>query len=328
MNNDLEFRAKAGDLAAMTELGRRWLLGERALEGAALLGTASQGGSADASLLVAVLLGAGACTAQNWPSAFDYLTRAARLGLRSARRQMALLTNAPELAATLMQEPPADLDFWRALRASIDIERWLAPPEANVLSQNPRILSFEAMAAPAHCAWLIECAAPRLAPARLYDPDSGGPRSGAERSNREIDFDITRTDLILLLLRARIAAAAKVPATALESSNVLHYAVGQRFERHYDFLDPAVPGFARDVASRGQRVQTCLVYLSADYEGGETEFPLAGIRHKGAIGSALLFHNLDAGGLPDRHSLHAGLPPDRGEKWLLSQFVRGPKASA
>jgi prolyl 4-hydroxylase len=35
-----------------------------------------------------------------------------------------------------------------------------------------------------------------------------------------------------------------------------------------------------------------------------------------------MFSNLDPAGRPEPASLHAGLPPTRGEKWIFSQWVR------
>ena len=72
----------------------------------------------------------------------------------------------------------------------------------------------------------------------------------------------------------------------------------------------------------GQRVATVLVYLNEDYEGGETDFPELGLRHRGAKGDALAFFSVDAAGAPDPRTRHAGRPPASGEKWVLSQFIR------
>ena len=72
----------------------------------------------------------------------------------------------------------------------------------------------------------------------------------------------------------------------------------------------------------GQRVATCLTWLNDDYAGGETEFPRIGFRHRGNPGDAMLFLNVTPDRRPDPLSLHAGLPPTRGRKWLLSQWVR------
>ena len=103
---------------------------------------------------------------------------------------------------------------------------------------------------------------------------------------------------------------------------VMHYSVGQEFRPHHDFLDPQQPGPAADIARRGQRIGTFLLYLNGDFEGGETEFPRAGISNRGDTGDALFFTNVTRDGRPDPLTLHAGLPPTRGEKWILSQWIR------
>ena len=89
-----------------------------------------------------------------------------------------------------------------------------------------------------------------------------------------------------------------------------------------DYLDTTQPGYAREVAERGQRVATFLLYLNDDYEGGETEFPFLGFRYKGKKGDALLFWNVTPSGAPDLNTRHAGTPPTSGEKWVLSQWLR------
>jgi len=72
----------------------------------------------------------------------------------------------------------------------------------------------------------------------------------------------------------------------------------------------------------GQRVATFLVYLNDGYEGGETSFPRLDYRFKGATGDALVFANVEPNGAPDPRTMHAGTPTTRGEKWLLSQWIR------
>ncbi len=108
----------------------------------------------------------------------------------------------------------------------------------------------------------------------------------------------------------------------MEAFAVLHYAVGEEASEHYDFLDPAVPSYAGQIARMGQRVATCLLYLNDGYEGGETEFTSLGLRHRGGTGDALIFFNADADAVPDPRTAHAGRPPTSGEKWVLSQFIR------
>jgi hypothetical protein len=156
----------------------------------------------------------------------------------------------------------------------------------------------------------------------VFGEGSAHAEADAGRTNSAFAFALEDLDLVVLAARARIAATVGVPEAALEPIQVLHYAPGQSFDRHYDFLDPEVPAFAAEIDRAGQRMATFLVYLNDGFAGGETDFPLLGFQHKGAAGDALMFANLDTAGAPDRRTLHAGLPPASGEKWLLSQWIR------
>src|ERR1700760_1767086 len=163
----------------------------------------------------------------------------------------------------------------------------------NWISQNPRIGVVENCLTPEACDWFIARAKPRLAPATIYDRVEGVGVPDKTRSNSAVPFDLTEADLILMALHARILGIVETPNMELEATNVLHYAPSESFEPHFDFLDPATQGHARDIELRGQRVATFLIYLNDDYEGGETEFLELGIKHKGKKGDALLFWNVD-----------------------------------
>ncbi|WP_374571495.1 prolyl hydroxylase family protein [Phenylobacterium sp.] len=267
--------------------------------------------------MAAVLAGLGAGEPQSWPAAIQRLTRAAELGLESARGQLAVLANAA---------PDAGAD-WTGLARTIDMGRWLAPPPKERLSRDPRISRSPGFLAPQVCDWLIERARGRVTQAKVFDPAGDGGRTEAGRTNSAFELALEDLDLVTVMARTRIAVAVGVPPGALEPIQVLHYAPGQRFTRHFDYLDPTVPGYAADVARRGQRMATFLVYLNAEFEGGETDFPLVGLKFKGAPGEALMFANVDMTGAPDRRTLHEGLPPASGEKWLLSQWIRDRAAA-
>ena len=219
------------------------------------------------------------------------------------------------------EDPRADADLAALSSLGGDGAALLAVPQMRVLSPSPRIAVIHDFATREICERLIACARPRLQPAHVYDHDTGGPRQVSIRDNSEMH--LTRNDgLVPLLVRQRIARATEIPEAAMEATTILHYTPGQRFEPHYDFLDPAQPGPAREIAEAGQRVLTFLLSLNDGYEGGETEFPMLGKRYKGNVGTALFFWNVEPNGVPDRRTLHAGLPTVNGEKWLLSQWVR------
>ena len=158
--------------------------------------------------------------------------------------------------------------------------------------------------------------------ARVYRKDAPGHVEAESRTNSESDFTIWNADLVLSLMQDRIASSLGAETRCFEVPKLLRYEPGQQFSLHADFQEPTTPVLAREIELHGQRVLTFLVYLNDDYEGGETAFPLVGLRHRGRRGDALYFVNAGPGGEPDRRTVHAGLPPASGTKWLLSQWIR------
>jgi prolyl 4-hydroxylase len=120
-----------------------------------------------------------------------------------------------------------------------------------------------------------------------------------------------------------MSVACGVSDRMMEGPTVLHYSPGEQIQNHYDFVDPkSTQDYAGELARNGQRIITFLVYLNEEYEGGETDFPQLGIVYKGRRGDALYFVNALADLSPDMRMVHAGRPTTRGEKWLVTQFVR------
>lgn len=267
-------------------------------------------GDPAAHALMALLRGAGVGAPQDWTAALDHLEAAAMLGHRPARGQLAALGRS------------AAPDDWRALRAGVHIEDWTAPSQKQVLSAAPRIVVIDDFVSRAVCDWIIAATRGRTAPAMVFGHDVSAAEADAGRGNSAFEFGFLDLDLVTLLVRARIAATIGFPVAAFEPTQVLHYETGQRFARHHDYLDPNLPGHAADIARRGQRAITFLIYLNEDFDAGETHFPHVGVRRRCGSGGALYFGNIDPAGTPDRRSLYEGLAPTRGEKWLLSQWIR------
>jgi prolyl 4-hydroxylase len=320
MNN----QAASAEAAALTEQGKKLLAGEGVpadpQRGAALIASAAQQGDGEAAALAAVLIGLGAQSFGDWSKALEYLQQAAEGGWVPAQQQLMVLGDPALLDEA--RRPAAPPDIWGRLRRSIDVKAWYRLPELRQVLALPRIELRDSFLPPRVCGWLIERVRARLEPSRVFAPSGMGEIDRA-RSNSAFEFDLLSLDLVLLLTRARIAAASGFAPHALEQTNVLHYAPGQQFSRHFDFLDPALPGHAQEIAAKGQRVGTFLIYLNEDYAGAETEFALLNQRFRCPTGGALFFLNVDPSAEPDRRTLHAGLAPTSGEKWLLSQWIRG-----
>ncbi len=285
----------------------------------AMLEAASSEGHANASERCALLDALGSARPPDWNRALDHLALAAEQGSRSAQEQLLLLAdNASDPAVP----DGANGDFWSTVRTRVSVEQRMQPGSKQSLSESPRIRLIPAFATPAECRWLISLAQPQLGPATVFDTKSGKQTLDPNRDNSFLVLRIGEMNVLTEVIRQRISAATSLPAPLFEPSQILHYAVGQRFKPHHDFLDPANPAYDQSLATFGQRIVTFLIYLNDGYQGGETSFPRIGLKFRAEQGDALFFANVTKDGAPDRDTVHAGLPTTSGEKWVFSQWIR------
>lgn len=309
---DAEFQALvrktyASNPQAMTALGARLLVGRESpyspVDGEALLTEAARQGDAEAWSYIAVIAAAGVGRSQSWGDALDALARAADLGNAHAARQLELLRD-------------------MAVTTPAHVEDWLGAATPKTVSEAPRLIAYAAFLTPTLCSYFMERASPKLVRAKVYDYHRGALKVDQMRTNTGTPFSLIETDFLIQLVRARIARAAGVAVGQLEPLEVLHYSIGERYSPHIDFFHPDLPNYRELIGVKGQRVKTCLVYLNDDYDGGETDFPKIGVKFRGPTGEALIFDNVLPDGTGDLRTVHTGTPPTRGEKWLLSQWIR------
>lgn len=318
--------AKAGDPTAQTFLGVRLITGRaaswRPQEGGGYLVAAAEKGGPAAQRRAAAVVAVGVGVDQDWDRALDLLSKAAEGGDADARIQIGLLTGDRALGDKLLGAAPASANTIRAARRAVDIAAWLTPPEIETRFETPRIRTLAGFLPSAVCRRLCDLAAGRLQTTQVHGADQQGDRSMDIRTSSGAGFSLVDSDVVLALVRARMAAAVGVAVDQFEPVNLLRYEIGQEYRPHFDYFNTDLPHFARIVAQQGQREATVLVYLNDDYEGGETAFPELEWAFKARAGDALIFFNVDEAGAIDPRTLHAGLPPTSGEKWLLSQWVR------
>jgi hypothetical protein len=323
--NALARATKKHDLEAMTRLGERLLVGDRApllpQDGARFLVDAAHAGGARAAARVAVLAATGSHLKQSWQTAFDALVLAAERGWEPAQTQLILLAAdaASQPFNARSQSPGAR---WRTLAATIDLPAWLSVPPPQDLHPQATVRSVAGLLRRDLCEWLIEQSRTRLAPARVYDAVSGSEKTHRTRSNTAAKFHLGDMGVLHVIVQARMGAVCGLPMVNMEAPAVLHYEVGEEIEDHVDFVDPRAPTYAMELAEKGQRVVTFLIYLNEDYAGGETAFPLLNVSYRGKAGDGLYFVNASADGAPDLRMVHAGRTPTQGEKWIVSQFIR------
>jgi len=301
--------AKAGTVQAFTELGARLIVGAGApfapADGAQMLGLAAANGDPIAARYQAILHATGTALAQDWGKALWSLRRASEAGDAEAASELNLM---------------ADISGAGADQAIA--ETWLRAPAVDLLCESPRIGVVRNFAPRPLCDWLVAAAKDRLQPAGTTDPKTGQFTADPARTNRYAQVRLFDYPLPLVFLREQMASIVGQPTTNFEVMNLLSYQPGEEYRPHHDYMDPAAKGFQQELAERGQRVATFLVYLNDDFEGGETSFPDVDVQFRGAAGDALFFISASPEGAIDSRTRHAGLPPTTGTKWLLSQWVR------
>jgi len=320
----LERAAASGDALGRTMLGEV-LLSRSPYDvrrGVLLVRAAAEAGNARAAHLLALLTAAGVGQPQSWTNAVGLLLAAALGGSTLAQDALANSSSETALAKEALRSRTKDGAIWTALAKSIDLQPFFAAPRPGIVSASPRIAVVRDFLSPELCNWLIARARPVLRPAEVYDRDSGRLIVDPNRNNRASLFPLVLSDFMLLLLRERMALVIGLPAVFMEHPAVLHYRPGEEYRPHWDYCDLTLPGPAKDAAENGQRVLTFIVYLNDEYEAGETAFPRLGRQFRGRRGDALFWWNVDPDGKPDEQTLHAGLAPRQGEKWLFSQWVR------
>ena len=194
-----------------------------------------------------------------------------------------------------------------------------------MISQQPRAFVISNFMSDFEANAIIAAASPRLQESLVGDREGGGILHSDTRTSFNTWLQRTSSPITDTISR-RAADLLRIDMNLFdhvsEDMQVLHYAVGQKYDAHHDW---GVNGYAES------RYITLLFYLSNMKHpdaGGETSFPKAaggrGIKVHPGKGSSVLFYNLLEDGNADDLSLHEAMPVRDGEKWLSNFWVWDP----
>ena len=147
--------------------------------------------------------------------------------------------------------------------------------------------------------------------------------SGSSRTSEAMAFNLDEDVDFCRDLVDRVSSYTGHPWHAWEAPVVTRYDPGAIFARHGD----ASPTKGTEWADLGgQRVVTCICYLTSSTGGGETSFDQLGIDVTPNQGDALVFFPADPISLQaDPRTTHESLPANS-EKWIVQMFGRiGPR---
>jgi len=137
---------------------------------------------------------------------------------------------------------------------------------------------------------------------------------------------LSKNDPIIRSIMLRVAKTANKDIDNCEDLQVVRYKPGGYYNEHHDSCcdeSENCKNFYKDI---GQRVRTCVIYLSDDFEGGATRFPKLNIEIKPPKKSAILFHPMDTTEQKCHpKALHAGTPVTSGTKIIANVWIRQNK---
>lgn len=350
----LQAAAAAGRPSALGKFGLWRLVGHGApqapREGVAQILAAARAGDPAALRLAAVICAGGVGAPRDVPAALGWLVRAAESGDARAIAQLGLLAKvsgadpaAADQALALAASagfapagqpggaPAAGAPDYRRLASAVDADLFGPIPPSETVCEAPHIRTIADLLPAWACDYVVALAGPGLSRAMVVD-ERGGESVRQARTNTVVNFGLIDSDVVLELINTRLANAAGLPPERAEGLGVLHYAPGEEYAPHVDYI-PDTAANAPQLAARGQRVRTLLVYLNEGFEGGATEFPRLDRAFRPPRGSALIFDSVTPQGQVDPLTLHRGAPPTRGEKWVISKWFRtkplrpGPEAA-
>jgi prolyl 4-hydroxylase len=172
---------------------------------------------------------------------------------------------------------------------------------------------------PEQCETLRRVVSPYLQPAKVYTR-SGVLAQSPARIADNVAIPPTTGPAFVELAR-RIDDVFKADGRHAEDFQFVRYRVGGGYEGHFDWHGQKVLE-RPDVARGGQRTWTAMLYLKAPKKGGETCFPLVGIRVQPVDGTLLVWKNLDAEGRGNPWAWHEAKPVLKGEKWIVTRWYR------
>ena len=189
------------------------------------------------------------------------------------------------------------------------------------ISYHSDVLSAE------EAAEIIAWAKPKLRPSGLVDvrPSENPDKI---RNSKNTWLPLNKFESTKRIVQ-NVSKLTGLPVSHFEDFQVIHYRPGQKYSEHFDPCQPKTPQCIREMDEHrsGVRRFTFFIYLNDVEGGGETHFPLAGVKVKPELGKAILWRNTvkDGSDETNLNALHAGLPPTKGEKWAMNLWIRSKR---
>ena len=181
-----------------------------------------------------------------------------------------------------------------------------------------KIYEFDDLLNHQECNRIIELAKPHLEKSTVLSDN----KIHYARTSSQVFLKSTND--LLKKIDQIVSSYLNIPPSHFEELQVVNYKSTQKYDAHYDACNPSETICINDIETFGSlRFATFIIYLNDNFTGGETEFPRHNFKATPKTGKAILFFNLNDDNTDQRvNSLHGGLPPTTGEKWMCNKWIR------
>jgi prolyl 4-hydroxylase len=134
---------------------------------------------------------------------------------------------------------------------------------------------------------------------------------------------LSKNDPVIRNIILRVCEKTGKDINNCEDLQIVKYGPSGYYNEHHDSCcddTEACENFRKDL---GNRLRTCVIYLSDDFEGGATKFPKLNLEIKPPKRSGILFHPMDVTEKKCHpKALHAGTPVLSGTKIIANVWIR------
>jgi prolyl 4-hydroxylase len=173
------------------------------------------------------------------------------------------------------------------------------------------------------CARMVELVDDVAQPSKTFEMDDGkvyGPRFRTSYSG-----DVDPWDPFIQRIQRRIDDLLGIDPSFGETVQGQRYEVGQEFRSHFDWFPPDAPYWPREMTRGGQRSFTTMAFLNDVEAGGTTDFTAIGLSIEPKPGVLLIWNNATPEGVPNKWTMHAGMPVLAGTKYIITKWYRTRK---
>ncbi len=140
------------------------------------------------------------------------------------------------------------------------------------------------------------------------------------RTSMTCDLSLLQQSIVKKI-DTKIAKAIGIQLPYSEGIQGQKYSVGQEFKDHTDYFEPGIE-YQENCRVLGNRTWTFMVYLNDVTQGGGTRFSAIDHTFYPKQGRAVVWNSLNVDGKPNINTMHAGLPIEAGEKYIITKWFR------